>query len=283
MSRHPIPGGACSFWLRALAFVAILSSAAEATPLKPSQIFGDWEVTQLLVTDGVSNSQRSMNPDDARMVGRKYSFRPDSVIYLNEPERCTLDASLAKKTLSIKALFAGERLPKPNLVRDRFYRRAAQYALGPLLREQIAVYAYRCVDRETRLNQMGNWFAVTKDTIIWPEAPDAFVIMKRQPTAKTKEQTAFCSTATIASDKTICADRELWLMKKYTEAVHECAIAYDLQSPKGMRDDLDAYVAKRDACEGARSCVYSTLQEHVSILGQRVASAPDCLDLKQKK
>jgi hypothetical protein len=265
------------------AMATLLAGVAVSAPMSPQQIFGNWEVAGLLVTDGVSNSQRSMNPDDARVVGRKYSFRRDSVTFSNYLFRCTLDTSLAKKTFSIKTLFAEERLPKPKLVRDRFYRRAAQYALGPLAREQITIYAYQCTDLKNSLTQTGNWFAVTKDSIIWPDAPDALVIMKRQPTLNTKEQVTFCALANSASDKTICADREMWLMKHYTEIVHECAIAYTRQSPDEMRDDLNAYIAERDACEGGRDCIYSVLQEHVSILGQRVASVPDCVEFKKNK
>jgi hypothetical protein len=91
----------------------------------------------------------------------------------------------------MKTLFADERASKPHLIHERFYRRVAQYALGSLEREPIVIYAYRCANREARLNQMGNWFAVTKDTIVWPEAPDALVIMKRQPTTQTRNKLHF--------------------------------------------------------------------------------------------
>jgi hypothetical protein len=72
-------------------------------------------------------------------------------------------------------------------------------------------------------------------------------------------------------------------MKTYTEVAHECAVASDLRSPNERREQLDAYVAKRAACEGRRNCIYSALQEHVSVLGQRVPSVADCVALKQEK
>ncbi len=270
-----------------LPLIALLSTGAVAAPVPPSKIFGDWEVIRLLVPKGFSNSQRSMNPDDGRVVGRKYSFQANAVIIGNEAESCKLDTSLARQTLPIKALFAEERLPRPKLIRDRFYRRAAHYALGTLARESVTIYRYRCEkkndDLEIMVNSTGNWFAASKGTIIWPLAPDALVVMKRQPTQPTAEQAAYCGTATLASDKTICGDREMWLMKVYTETARDCAIAYDLRSPNEMRKELDAYVNKRNACEGVRTCVYEVLSEHASILGQRVPSVSDCLDLKQKK
>ena len=285
MSAQSSVGLAGILFVRLFVSALVLSSAVAAAPasVSPLQFLGDWEATRLIVTDGFSNSQRSMNPDDARIVGRKYSFQSDTVTFSNYTFRCTLDTSIANKTFSMKVLFAGERTPKPKLVRDRFYRSASQYALGPLARERITIYAYRCTAQNSSLTQTGNWFAVTKDSIIWPEASDALVIMKRQPNVKPKEQIAFCNAAQTASDKTICADREMWLMKTYADTVHDCAIAYTRQLPEKMREDLNAFVAKREACEGARDCIYSVLQEHVSILGQRVASVPDCLELKKEK
>ncbi len=270
----------------ALALTLLSCAAAIAVPLSPSQIVGDWEVVRLLVPDGFSNSQRSMKPDDANVMERKFTFQMNSMTFNNEDIRCKLDTSLAKRTYSIKALFADEPLPRPKLIRDRFYRRAAQYALGALARETVKIYAYRCEktdDREIQLNNSGNWFAATKDTVIWPLGPDALVLLKRQPTQATAEQTAFCSHATQASDKTICADREMWLMKVFTDTVRDCAIAFERRTPEKLRAQLDAYVVRRNACEGLRSCVYSALDEHASILAQSIPSVRDCLDQQPKK
>lgn len=272
--------------LVALYTLALLSGAVSASPVAPSQIVGDWEVTRLLVTDGFSNSQRSMKPDDANVMGRKFSFQMNSVTFNNEETRCKLDTSLAKRVYHFKTLFAEERPPRPKIIRDRFYRRAAQYALGPLAGELVTIYAYRCdktEDRETQLNNSANWFAATNDTIIWPLGPDALVLLKRQPTQPTAEQTVFCSVATSASDKIICADREMWLMKVFTETVRDCAIGLERRSPDELRAQLDAYVAKRNACEGARACVYSVLDEHASILAQGIPSVQQCTELKAKK
>ncbi len=252
----------------------------------PRELFGDWEVTRLLATAGFSNSQRFMNPDDPQVMGRKYSFQADSVTYDNETKRCKLNASLARQTLPIKALFVEEPIPRPKIIQKRFYRRAAQYELGSLARESVRIYAYQCekIDgNDTKINNTGNWFAATKDTIIWPLASDALVVMKRQPTRPTTEQTAFCNTATHASYKTICADREMWLMKTFTDISRECAIAYELRTPDTLRQQIDVFVAKRNACEGARACVHAALDSHVSLLAQYVHSVPDCLELKKEK
>jgi hypothetical protein len=266
--------------------VALWMGAASSAPMSPQQVLGDWEITGLLATAGFSNSQRFMSPDDPQMMGRKYSFQVDSVTYDNETKRCKLDASLARQTFPMKALFADERIPRPKIIRDRFYRRAAQYALGPLARETVRIYAYHCEktdDRATQLNNTGNWFAATRDTIIWPLASDALVLMKRQPTRPTVEQAAFCSAAINASDKTVCADREMWLMKTFTDTVRECAIAYELRTPDKLRQQIDTFIAQRNACEGAQSCVYDALNAHSSLLAQYVHSLPDCLELKKQK
>lgn len=268
------------------ALLTLSSATVSAAPITPTQVVGDWEVTRLLVTDGFSNSQRSMKPDDANVMGRTYSLQMNSVTFKDEEIRCKLDTSLAKRTYGIKTLFADERLPRPKIIRTLFYRRAAQYALGPLAGEQVTIYAYRCDksdDRETQLNNSGNWFAATKDTIIWPLGPDALVLLKRPPTQPAAEQTAFCNIATSASDKTICADREMWRMLVFTETVRGCAIGFERRKPDELRAQLDAYVTKRTACEGIRSCVYGVLDEHASILAQSIPSVQDCLDLKTKK
>jgi hypothetical protein len=271
----------------ALAILATLwAGMIFAAPMSPQQIFGDWEIVGLLATEGFSNSKRFMSPDDPQVMGRKYSFQIDSIKFDNESKRCKLDTSLARRTFSIKTLFAEERLKRPKLIRDRFYRRAAQYALGSLARESVRIYAYQCEKTdgsETQINNTGNWFAATKDTVIWPLASDALVIMKRPPTTQTAEQKAFCESAINASDKTICADREMWLMKSFTDTVRECAVAYELRTPDKLRQQIDVFVARRDACEGARSCVYSALDSHASLLAQYVHSVPDCLELKKEK
>lgn len=259
---------------------------AFAAPMSPQQVLGDWEITGLLVTDGFSNSQRSMKPDDAYVMGRRYSFKADSVTYDNEAKRCKLDVSLARQSFPIKALFAQEGMPRPKLIRDRFYRRAAQYALGPLARESVRIYAYRCEkadDFELQLNNTGNWFAATQDTIIWPLGADALVTMKRQPTEPTAEQKVFCKNATLANDKTICVDREMWLMKVFTETARDCAIHFELRAPDELRERLDAYIVKRNACDGARSCVYEALSEHAYLLAQKIPSLEQCRELRHEK
>jgi hypothetical protein len=278
-------GHVCRLGAALVAVVKLFVGTVSATPMSPQQVLGDWEITGLLVTDGFSNSKRSMKPDDAYVMGRKYSFQTDSVTYDNETKRCKLDTSLARQTFPIKALFAEERIPRPKLIRDRFYRRAAQYALGSLAKESVTIYAYQCAkvgDKETRRNNTGNWFAATKDTIIWPLAPDALVLMKRQPSAQTAEQKSFCESATLASDKLICADREMWLMKVFTEAVHECAVRVELRTPDELRVELDAYANKRKACEGNRDCVYDALNQHVNLLAQSIPSVVDCAELMKK-
>lgn len=258
---------------------ALLSGgpSASAAAIKPQPFFGDWEATQLLVPSGVSNAQRSMNADDANVIGNKYSFQRNSVTRILGSDECTLDTSLARHRFSVNALFAGSGLPRPQLVQRRFEQRAEHYALGALAREPITVYAYRCKDQDTRLNSMGNWFAVSKEAIIWPQAPDALVLLKRAPSKPTVAQVASCGHVTLAADRVICADRELWLMRTYTEAVRQCAISNAPPALANLGELLDSYVAKRNKCESDRECIVYTLQEHVGVLAQRVPSTADCL------
>jgi hypothetical protein len=285
MNLTPAKRSLCRIGALLTVSIALSTEIAIAAPMTPQQVLGDWEITALLVTDGFSNSKRSLRPNDPYVMGRKYSFQKDSVTYDNDTKRCKLDTSLARKVFPMKALFAEERKERPKLIRDRFYRRAAQYALGSLGGEVITIYAYRCEKTNNfkpQLNNTGNWFAATKDTIIWPLAPDALVLMKRQPTQPTTEQASNCNDVTQASDKTICDDREMWLMKKFTETVRECAIARSVKNSTELRERLDALVVKRNACDGGRSCVYETLSEHAYLLAQKIPSIAQCLELKTK-
>lgn len=256
----------------------VLCLSATATPVKVQQILGDWEATQVLVTSGESNSQRFMNPDDANVVGRKYGFQLKTFTQILSVDECTMDTSQSGKAFPIKTLFAAEGLKRPSLVKDRFYGRMSQYELGDLKNAEVTIYAYKCKesDPSVRLNEMGNWFAAADDTIIWPFAPDALVILKRQPTEQTSEQSTFCKTAVLASDKVICNERELWSMKRYTELVRSCAIKHTPQRLGNIADKLDSYVLKRTACGDDRECIVHVLQEHVGRVSQFVRLTVEC-------
>lgn len=271
----------------ALCCAALMTTSfAAAAPVAPAQVLGDWEVTRLLVPDGFSNSQRFMKPDDARVMGRKYTLQMKSVTYNDELTECTLDSTLAKQTFPIKTLFADERTARPKIMGRPFYRRARHYALGSLAREHVTIYAYRCGTTadgsNPQINNTGNWFAATRDTIIWPLAPDALLLLKRQPTKATAEQAAFCASATLPSDKTLCADREMWLMKEFTDTYRDCAMPLAPGPSEPLRAQLDAYVAQRNACDGVRACVYSALDEQASLLAQSIHSKEQCTESKKK-
>jgi hypothetical protein len=250
----------------------------------PSAIFGDWEVTQVLVIDVGRDSPGGINPDDGREIGRKYSLHVNHIVQDNEEQSCTLDRSLAQRTFPIKVLFAGEGLQRPKIIRQRLYRRASEYALGVATTRPITVYAYRCKDKELQLNTMGNWFAAADDTLFWPLGLGALAVLKRQPTKPTTAQAQFCKEASRMSDKTICADRELWLMKNYTEIVGDCAIAArGTRTLAERQSQLNAYVEQRNRCEGDQKCVFNALREHASIVGQSVPSVAECLESKREK
>jgi hypothetical protein len=258
-------------------------AATLAAPVSPSHVLGDWEITRVLVVDVGRDSPGGINADDGREVGRKYSFQAKSVVVDGEYSRCALDTTMARQAFSINTLFAGERSAHSKRLRQSFYGRAAQYDLASLSREPVRIYAYQCKDRGTQINPMGNWFAATKDTIVWPLGLGALAVMKRPPTVRPAAQVAFCAAATVASDKTICQDRELWLMKSYTETVDACAmVERGSRTLDERRGQLDAYVAQRNGCEGDRSCIFYALREHAAILGQSVPSVAECVKATKK-
>jgi hypothetical protein len=271
------------FLLMPLCCALVAAKSATCVAAAPSAIFGDWEVTQVLVIDVGRDSPGGVNPDDGREVGRKYSLHMNRIVQDNEEQSCKLDTSIAKRTVPIKVLFAGEGLQRPKIIRERLHRRAAEYGVDFATNKSITVYAYRCKNKELQLNPMGNWFAATHDTVIWPLGLGALAIMKRQPTTPTTAQIQFCKEASSKSDKTICADRELWLMKSYTETVRDCAItARGSRTLAERRDQLNAYVEQRNRCEGDQKCVFNVLREHASIVGQSVPSVSECTALTKK-
>jgi hypothetical protein len=273
----------CRALLIALLGVSHTIAATLAAPVSSSHVIGDWETTRVLVVDVGRDSPGGINPDDGREVGRKYSFQATSAVVDGESTACALNITMARQAFSINTLFAGERLARSKLVRQRLYGRAAEYDLASLSREPVTIYAYQCKVRGTQLNPMGNWFAATKDTVIWPLGLGALAVMKRPPAGRPAAQLAFCAAATRASDKTICEDRELWLMKTYTETVDACAIVErGSRTLEERRGQLDSYITQRNRCAGERSCIFYALREHAAILGQSVPSVAECVKATKK-
>jgi hypothetical protein len=274
-----------SRWLSASIGYFLIIGYTNAKPVEADQVFGDWEIVRVLVPEGVANGQRFMRPDDPQLMGRKYSFGAKTFMRRNEEIQCTLDVSQAHQKFKVKSLFALERTASPKLVRDRFDKKPKDFFVGPklasFLTESVAIYAYRCVtkdDREIQINPMGNWFARSQTTIIWPLAPDAFALLKKQPVIKVKAQQTFCETASSPSDKTICEDRELWLMKDFTDAFTACAIDRSANSKEALRDALAELLLKRDACAGLKQCVYAVLSQHKTRVAENIPSGNGCAE-----
>jgi hypothetical protein len=232
-----------------------LGLADTLKPVPPNQILGAWETIQVLVSDRMRNVDLIYLEGDSRLIGRKYGLHAHEVVELRSITKCRLNTSLANRTFPLKTIFATSQIARPTIIRERLAHAIENYGSGqllPLANLPVTLYSYKCSGRE-KLGEMGNWFAATHDRIFWPLMAGTLAVLQKQPKDKTPEQVVFCKTATLASDKVICSDRELWLMKQHTDSVRACAIAES--SNKKMRSILEQYVVERQRCEGDRECI----------------------------
>lgn len=107
--------------------------------------------------------------------------------------------------------------------------------------------------------------------MLLPYQPDALVLLQRPPSAASADarQLSYCKEAVSASDKTICADRELWLMHGFTQSARERAQSQRPEINAALEKSVAQLMQRRQACNGERNCLYDVLDEHVAMLVQR--------------
>ena len=251
------------------------------------------------------NAQWSMREDDPRLMARTLRITADTVDFAGK-RSCALMPMAGGQNLPMKALFAKEnRVKRPTKMKEMLYGRLQNYEIGKQRADPKSGYSQlphpvgrignhelaqlsgrpvnllqtRCTDRDGTFFSGFNWIAVVPGpskseksaTLLLPYQPDALMILRRAPNSPVpdRDQLEFCKSALSASDKAICASRQLWLMHAYTLSAQK----YAASSLPSVQSELEAGVAeslqKRGACSGDELCLYDVLDEHIGKLVQR--------------
>ena len=254
-------------YVASLCVLAMSFSAVPALAKSPPNILGDWEVTQVLMTGGLQ-PQWSVKENDPRLMWRRMRIASDSYVYNNDEKKCTLTLMPGTENASMRTLFEREKTKRPKLMKERFYGRLRDYKLGALAQQPVRILQERCEAIARKNDVTGNWIAVLPDALIVPYTQDALMVLKRPPKEIDPGQLDYCKTAVNASDKVICADRQLWQMQRYTEASLAPLESKPAVLAEELNKDTTTLLAKRQACNGDSDCLYKTLDQHVDTLVQ---------------
>ena len=274
------------------------------TQIDPALI-GDWEVRRVLMNG--PNAQWSMREDDPRLMARTLRITADSVSFARQ-RKCAASPMIGGQNLPMRALFAkGARAKRPAAMKRTLYERLENYEIGAMRPEAehgtidhpvgrignfelsklsgrpVKLLETRCSDRDGTFFSGFNWIAVVSGTlpsskmatVLLPYQPDALLVLRRTPTivAPGPAQIQYCKSAESASDKAICADRQLWLMQAYTLSAQPFAQPFAHSNLPVVQAQLDARITealrKRQDCNGDPKCLYEVLDDHIETLVQR--------------
>jgi hypothetical protein len=257
--------------------IATSTNAGATTPF-----LGRWEIVDTMHTSKLSRRDVGTEERSVGTMGRVYDFQQDYVIDFGNKLACRFDPDKAGLRVPIAALFQKESASKqaPAWISYKFRDRVRNYRLGSLAHSTVALYRYKCQrsdpeNRPVRLNSAGNWLAVVGDIMIFPSSDEWLFILKRPPKERVPEHSAFCAQASSANDKTICEDREMWLMNSVASNYTDCMLKDRTLPAIAQRDEEFADLAlRKQACVGNRNCLYRLLEEWVGSIA-RYSSRPD--------
>jgi hypothetical protein len=260
-----------------VSFCLIPAYANTTDPDSAASWQGDWEVTRVLMTDGMQ-PQWSMREDDPRLMARTLHLGPDGVRFRNTDFNCsvlqTSDQPQALRSLFSKSAASTKRPPS---IHGTLYGRAHDYELGSLKGRAIQLLEVHCKPDSHNLVAEANWLALTippsasSAALLMPYQPDTLLVLRRtQPGAHSDAaQASYCVQATSASDKAICADRQLWRMYTYTLSALQRAHSPRPEINEALTQDVAEQLQKRQACQGNTQCLYEVLDRHIELLVQR--------------
>ncbi len=262
-------------------FLAFAANASAVPTSANAALLGDWEVTRVLMTKGMQ-PQWSMREDDPRLMGRVLRIEPQSLWFRGADSDCALGPVLSSKIQSMTTLFAksaekggGKRAAG---MEGYLYGHISHYELGALRAQPVTIREIRCAGKDTKLLAEANWLAKTaaksgsSSAILMAYQPDALLVLRRVPSADASADAArvvFCSNAESASEKAICADRQLWIMHGYTESAAKRARSSRADVNAAIDSDIALQLQKRQTCSGNTSCLYEVLDRHIELLVQR--------------
>jgi hypothetical protein len=249
-----------------------------------TQILGDWIVSDILLTRGLSNSQLSDHRTSSMLLAYRYQLQVNTASVMNERANCALDTQFASRATPLRALFDGESSARSLAIKRRLLGKINQYALPETILARstrgaagVAIYAYRCNGEQTAINDMGDWFALVGDHLLVPYSQDALLILRRAPSAASAEQVAFCNAAAQSADGVICADAQRYALHRYIEETATCAVAKPTSPEReSFVKQHEIKLKKRNDCGDNASCVWDALFEHAQWIAQTIPALNHC-------
>jgi hypothetical protein len=249
-----------------------------------SRVTGDWVVSDILLTRGLSNSQLSDHRTSSMLLAYRYQLQVNTVSVMNERATCALDTQFASRATPLRALFDGESSARLLAIKRRLLGKINQYALPETILAQstrgttsVAIYAYRCIGEQTAINDMGDWFALVGDHLLVPYSQDALLILRRAPSAASAEQVAFCNAAAQSADGVICVDAQRYALHRYIEETATCAVAKQTPTEReSVVKQHEIKLKKRNDCGDNASCIWDALFEHAQWIAQTIPALNHC-------
>lgn len=275
-------------------FVAIMFAPVQAQVVPPEKIFGEWEVSQVLLTREPDPPHDPPKLGHAALIGRPYSFTRKGVFHGSTGQQGKLDASYAKRTRPMKLLFEDEKVVRPDIA--PFFpapKKATNYplkeALGTLANKPVTLYVYDESEFQGRtwsyVELRVGAFAAVGDVILVPDTyHDMLLVLRRASKTPSPEKAAFCAKAATVVDKAICTgDPETWRIHRYIETTTPCALSKPAKDASKLPGQIGAAIAKLNACKPDKAgelarCVESALDDHAKLIGSYIPSDKKCVN-----
>jgi hypothetical protein len=257
----------------AIFFGCLYSSIATAKADKTKQFIGEeWEFSRILIIS--DSSKETFRHDDARFKGRSIYFERDGFTTANDKQPCVLNESLAQRTFPFQSLFYPTVGAHRKLVTIPFNGRLKAQALAVLPNDPVTIYGYIC--ESGTINRSGNWFAVTRNAIVWPLVPSALAVLRRPSHAEMKQRLSFCKTLTTEPDKTICGSREMSHMKKFIDTYQPCFNRRNDITSEQAAAQSALFLAELAACRDSNDCIYDGLFNRFTELARALPPLDVC-------
>jgi hypothetical protein len=246
-------------WFTSFTLAAPVSAATHAL------LLGDWESVRVLVN---LNDQMKwvLRPDDPRSMWRKYTFDATSMRFMNETFACEFRKPVGSKALSPRVLFDKESVQRPPALKGLLGGKLIDFDLGHLRKSAFTLYYSRCTGKYPNHGE-ANWIAATSTTLLVPIA-NSIIVLERPPIVQDAKHSRYCELATTLSESAICADRQLWQLRRYALASRKLAAKESTTLQAAMVVEDAAQVAVMASCKGDSACLYDALDADASELVQ---------------
>ena len=260
------------------AALLVTSPATAATGIAP-QLLGEWEVTRAIMPQSLSRQQWSMRENDPRLMSRTLVVTSDSVNFQRYEPNCALAQMAGAKNVSMRALFAKEGgLKRPAAMKGLLYGRAIDYELASLKGHTVDLWQVTCKSTDGRKPPFANWIAVSSaasgkaTTLLVPNDYDALLLMRSMPSTDVPlaAQAEFCKQTLSASDKAVCANRQLLRLHSFVQTARARVVSDRQEFNDSIEATNNEQLKQREACNGDTICLYEALDRQLFLLGMNM-------------